>query len=82
MTRTVTVTMYSRRRCHLCDEAREVILAERRRTPFEFDERFIDGDDRLERDYGLRVPVVEVGGVEEFEYRVDPASFGELVREG
>jgi hypothetical protein len=72
--------MYSRRRCHLCDEAREVILAERRRTPFEFDERFIDGDDRLERDYGLRVPVVEVGGVEEFEYRIDPTSFGELVR--
>jgi hypothetical protein len=71
------VTMYSRRRCGLCDEARAVIAAERDRDPgrFLFEERFIDGDDDLERDYGLRVPVVEVDGVEQFEYSVDPYRF-------
>ncbi len=78
----ITVSMYSRRRCHLCDEARDVILAERERNAFAFDERFIDGDDDLERDYGIRVPVVEVDGVEEFEYRVDAARLHRLVSGG
>jgi Glutaredoxin-like domain (DUF836) len=64
--------MYSRRRCGLCDEAREVILAQRARTPFEFKEVHIDDDDDLERDHGLRVPVVEIDGREAFETFVDP----------
>ena len=80
MAATSTVTMYSRRRCGLCDEAREVILAERARAGFDFDEVFIDGDDDLEAGYGLRVPVVLVGDEEAFEYRVDPALLGRLVR--
>jgi hypothetical protein len=72
--------MYSRRNCHLCDDARAVILAVRERVAFRFDERFIDGRDDLERDYGLRVPVVEVDGVEEFEYVVDASRLQDLVR--
>jgi hypothetical protein len=72
--------MYSRRRCHLCDDARAVVLAERARTPFVFEERYIDGDDDLERAYGLRVPVVEIDGIERFEYAVDPAHLRDLLR--
>ena len=53
--------MYSRRTCGLCDKARAVILTERERVPFRFEEITIDGDDELERRYGDRVPVVEVG---------------------
>jgi hypothetical protein len=71
--------MYSRRRCGLCDEARQVILAERDRAGFDFAEVFIDGDDDLERGYGLRVPVVLIGGEEAFEYRVDPEQLRRLV---
>lgn len=71
--------MYSRRTCGLCDEARDVIEAERARSPFEFEEVFIDGDDHLERDYGLRVPVVEIDGHERFEYHVDPATLARLI---
>lgn len=71
------VTMFSRRTCGLCDEAREVILAVRERMRFAFDEVFIDGDDDLERRYGLRVPVVLVDGEERFEIEVD----GEALRE-
>ena len=63
--------MYSRRRCGLCDEARAVIEEVRGTTEFSFVEVFIDGDDRLELDYGIRVPVVEVDGIERFEYHVD-----------
>jgi glutaredoxin len=63
--------MYSRRRCGLCDEARAVIEAARATAEFAFEETFIDGDDHLEREYGIRVPVVEVDGIERFEYHVD-----------
>ncbi|HSJ51579.1 MAG TPA: glutaredoxin family protein [Actinomycetota bacterium] len=69
------VVMYSRPGCGLCDEAREVILAERARTPFRFEEIDVTGDDRLDLEYGIRVPVVLVDGEEEFEIRVDAATF-------
>jgi hypothetical protein len=74
------VVLYSRRSCHLCDEAREVIAAERARTPFPFEEIFIDGDDELEAEYGLRVPVVAVGGREAFEFVVEPGRLRDLVQ--
>jgi glutaredoxin len=76
------VRMYSRRTCGLCDEAREVIQSLRREVPFEFEEVLIDGNDRLERDYGVRIPVVEVDGREEFEIRVDPEHLRDLVKRG
>jgi hypothetical protein len=63
--------MYSRATCGLCDEAREVILAVRAETPFDYEELFVDGRDDLERAYGIRVPVVLVDGEERFELRVD-----------
>jgi hypothetical protein len=73
------VLMYSRRRCGLCDEARETIVAEQRRTRFQFREVFIDGDHAMEREYGLRVPVVVVRGSEEFEYAVEPVRLRRLL---
>jgi len=73
------VRMYSRRTCGLCDEARAVIRAEQARFSFQFDEVFIDGDDSLEGEYGLRVPVVEVDGAEEFEFTIEAARLREVV---
>jgi predicted glycosyltransferase len=73
------VVMYSRRTCGLCDEARAVVVAELVGGPVEFEEVFIDGDDALEREYGLRVPVVAIDGAEEFEYRVEPDMFRRLL---
>ena len=72
--------IYSRATCGLCDKARAAILAERQRTDFDFDEMFIDGDDELERAYGLRVPVVTINGIEEFDFEVEPSRFHRLVR--
>jgi glutaredoxin len=75
------VLMYSRRACHLCDEARDVLLVERERSSFAFEEIFIDGDDRLEHEHGLRVPVVVVDGAEEFEFSVQPDRLRTLLRD-
>ena len=71
--------MYSRRTCGLCDKARAVILAEQEQTAFEFQELFIDGDEKLEEEYGLRVPVIEIDGVEQFEFQVDGERLTELL---
>jgi len=72
--------MYSRPGCGLCDEAREVILAEGGRTSFAFDEVDVSGDDALELEYGIRIPVVLVDGEEAFEVRLDPRSFAAALR--
>lgn len=63
--------MYSRPGCGLCDQARATILATRERVPFHYEEVDVSGDDALEREYGLRIPVVLVDGEELFEISVD-----------
>jgi len=65
------VVLYSRPGCHLCDVARDVVLAERARAPFVFEEIDVESDDELELEYGIRIPVVEVDGAEAFEVSVD-----------
>jgi hypothetical protein len=73
--------MYSRPGCGLCDEAREVILGQRERTPFTFEEVDVSGDDALELEYGIRIPVVLVDGEEVFEVRLERRAFAEAVRD-
>jgi Glutaredoxin-like domain (DUF836) len=73
------VLLYSRPGCGLCDEAREVILAQADRTRFVFDEVNVETEDALELEYGIRIPVVLVDGVERFEIRVEPAAFSAAV---
>lgn len=74
--------MYSRPGCGLCEEARAVILAERERTPFAYREVDITGDDALELEFGIRIPVVLVDGVERFEVRVGRGEFREVLTSG
>jgi glutaredoxin len=76
------VVLYSREGCHLCDAARDVLLAERSRSPFDLVEVDVAGDDDLEREYGIRIPVIEIDGEERFEYEVDPAALVSIVRGG
>jgi hypothetical protein len=57
------VTLYVRPGCHLCDEAREGILALRAElAPFELREVDIESDEALHARYLERIPVVEVDG--------------------
>ena len=77
---TPRVVLYSRPGCHLSDETREVIVAVRERVAFDLEEIDIDGSDELTREYGIRIPVVAVNGVEMWDYRVDRAEFEAAVR--
>jgi glutaredoxin len=67
------VTLYGKPGCHLCDDARAVIAGLRESHDFELKEVDITLDPGLFRAYGERIPVVEVDGVERFEFFVDPA---------
>ena len=73
------VVLYSRPGCGLCDRAREVLEAQRARTPFDVEEVDVSGDDDLERAYGVRIPVVLVDGRERFEVEIDPSELAALV---
>ncbi|MFL5737436.1 MAG: glutaredoxin family protein [Actinomycetota bacterium] len=66
------VVLYTRDGCGLCETAKQVLIAERARTPFELEEIDVEGDDALEMQYGIRVPVVLLDGEEVFELVVDP----------
>jgi glutaredoxin len=68
-----TVVLYGRADCHLCDEARAVLERVRADVPFELVERDIEADDALHRRYLERIPVVEVGGEEAFQFFVEEA---------
>ena len=73
------VTMYSRRNCHLCEVAKEVVESARNEADFEFEVVFIDGDAGLEKEYGEEVPVTLINGKRHDYFRVDRARFIEAV---
>jgi Glutaredoxin-like domain (DUF836) len=64
------ITLYTRPGCHLCDEARDAIVALRSTMPFELREVNIEQDDDLLTRYLERIPVVAVDGetVSELEF--------------
>jgi glutaredoxin len=65
------VTLYTRAGCHLCDGAKRVIGEARRHADFDYREIDIDLDPELLRRYNDDVPVVAIGGVKAFKYKVD-----------
>jgi glutaredoxin len=67
------VTLYTRPGCHLCEEARDAILALRCGSRhFDLREVNIDEDDVLHAAYLERIPVVEVDGEIVSELTLDP----------
>jgi glutaredoxin len=66
----VSVILYSRPGCHLCEEARAML----ERSGAAFEERDIEADDALLRRYLERIPVIVVDGEEAFELVVEEAA--------
>jgi glutaredoxin len=75
------VVLYTREGCGLCETAKQVLLAERERTPFDLQEIDVEGNDDLEMEYGIRIPVVLVDGVELFELVVDAAALARALED-
>ena len=73
------MTLYGKPGCHLCDEAREVIERVRADHPFDLREVDVSLDPELYREYGERIPVLELDGEELFEFHVEEAALVERV---
>ena len=71
----LTVVIYGRPGCHLCDDALIVIERVRARVPFVLEQRDIEADAELFKRYLERIPVVAIDGVEAFELFVDEHEF-------
>jgi thiol-disulfide isomerase/thioredoxin len=56
--RILSVRFLTRDGCHLCDEARPVLKKVAKSMNVAIEELDVDGDERLAKLYGLRVPVV------------------------
>ncbi|MBV9311778.1 MAG: glutaredoxin family protein [Solirubrobacterales bacterium] len=67
----VSVVLYGRDGCCLCEEARTLLLRLAGSHQFVLEERNIDEDDELQRAYLERIPVIKIDGREAFELEVD-----------
>jgi glutaredoxin len=71
------VTLYGRPGCHLCDQARELLIA---LGVVELHEVDIETDDALFSRYLERIPVVEIGGEVVSELRPDRDAIASALR--
>ena len=62
----VSVLLYTRAGCHLCDDARRILSQQQRRHPFTLKIIDVDTDSALQGRYGGRVPVIVIDGKERF----------------
>jgi uncharacterized membrane protein len=57
----LTVTLYTRKECHLCDQAKADLESLQSKIPHRLVEIDIDTDPALQKKYLVEIPVVEVG---------------------
>ncbi|MDP9442887.1 MAG: glutaredoxin family protein [Actinomycetota bacterium] len=66
------MTLYSKPRCHLCDDARAVVTAVCEELAVRWEEIDITTDARLTARYGEQIPVTVVDGSQHDFWWVDP----------
>jgi glutaredoxin len=79
----ITVTLYSRPGCHLCDDMKAVVSRTMQNisTPITIDEVDISTDPELERLYGIEIPVLMVNGKKVAKYRVTEADLRRMLND-
>lgn len=71
----ITVTLYTRPGCHLCEEAKAAIAPVLQEFAAVLREVNIDGDAGLKERYGWDVPVIFIGERKAAKHRVDVEKF-------
>jgi glutaredoxin len=66
----VTLTLFSRPGCHLCEVMKDLVRPVAARTGIRLQEVDITGNPQLEADYGLEVPVLLLDGTKIAKYRI------------
>ena len=75
------VTLYSKPGCHLCEDARRVLVQVQKQQLFHLEEVNIQDDPTLLAEYGEQIPVVLLNGTFFCEYEVEEARLKQLLRE-
>ena len=57
----ITVTLFTRKNCHLCDQLKSDLLSLQSQYPHQLVEIDIDTDPSLVQKYGERIPVIQIG---------------------
>lgn len=73
----VTVALYGKPGCHLCEQALDVLLSVQAEINFRLVEINILDDDEIFAEYAESIPVVEIGDAYFCRYHVEPAEFRE-----
>src|SRR5262245_60679764 len=73
------VVLYTRRGCHLCEDAWEYLSREQRVHGFALRAVDVDADPELAARFDTCVPVVEVNGKVRFRGRVNPVLWNRLL---
>ena len=76
----VTVTIYTRPGCHLCEQAKATISASGCEGEFSLVEVNIDQDPALRERYGYHIPLIFINGVKVFRHQVDAREFRRKLR--
>ncbi len=66
----MTLTIYSKPGCHLCDEMKKVVAAVARRADVHVEEIDISTDPTLIKEYGEQIPVLLADGRKVAKYRI------------
>lgn len=74
------VVIYGKPGCHLCDDALAHLRRLKRRYPMDIEEIDITSDPALFRRYDIRIPVIEIDGVERLEAPVDEKALRAALR--
>ena len=75
------VTLYTRPGCHLCEEAKALLLPLLREFCATLREVNIDEDPELTKRYGWDIPVIFIGARKAAKHRVDPLQFRRQLEE-
>lgn len=74
------VTLYTKPGCHLCEEAKQEMLAAGITDEYTFEEVNIEQDVELYDRYKFEIPVININGRKAFKYRLTAEEFRRKVR--
>lgn len=74
------VTLYTKPGCHLCEEAKQEMLAAGIADEYIFEEVNIEQDADLYDRYKFEIPVVNINGHKAFKYSLTASEFKRKVR--
>jgi len=75
------VVFYTRKKCHLCEDAKQILDLLQDDYLFEIVERDIESNDEWIETYGLMIPVIEIEG-EVVQYgQIDPFTISKRLQQ-